>query len=400
VTDPFETDHDAAAVVRAEVLEVGLPLREPFVTSFGPTDARRVVLVKLTDADGRVGWGEAAPLDHPFYLPDTVSSAFAVIVEYALPLCLRAGAREGRGAAAAIAPIRGNTFARAGVEQAFWVLESLRAEQSLSSMLGATRDRIPVGESIGIKPSIDDTLVEVRLRLDEGYRRIKLKIAPGWDVGPVRAVREAFGPAVMLQVDANAAYAIDDAEHLAGLDEFELACIEQPLGYDDLFGHAELQRRLTTPICLDESLRSPADVRLALRIEACRNVNLKPGRVGGLAASLEIHDACVEHGVPLWCGGMLESGIGRAANIAMAGLPGFTEPADMSPASVLYHHDLVDPTYAVGTDGYIDVPAAPGLGFPVAEERIGARTLRHVELDGSGELIAMDDGPPGERSTP
>jgi O-succinylbenzoate synthase len=384
-------------VVRAEVLEVALSLREPFVTSFGPTDSRRVVLVALTDADGRTGWGEAAPLDHPFYLPDTVSSAFAVIVEYALPMCLRAGARGGREAAEDMAPIRGNTFARAGVEQAFWVLESLRAERSLSSLLGGVLNRIAVGESIGIKPSVEETLNEVWLRLDQGYRRIKLKIAPGWDVEPVGAAREAIGPSVMLQVDANAAYTTDDGEHLGQLDRFDLACIEQPLEYDDLLGHAELQRRLRTPICLDESLRSPADVRLALRIEACRNVNLKPGRVGGLTASLEVHRACVEGGVPLWCGGMLESGIGRAANIALAALPGFTEPADMSPASVLYHDDLVDPTYAVGPDGFIDVPAAPGLGFPVAEERIRERTLRRAELDGSGRLVAMHTEPPDER---
>jgi len=376
---------------RAEVLEVALPLKEPFVTSFGPTVSRHVVLVRLTDADGRVGWGEAAPLDHPFYLPDTVSSAFAVVMEYALPLCLRAEIAHPRDAAIAMGSIRGNTFARAGVEQAYWALESLRSGRRLADLLGGVRDRIAAGESLGIKASIDELLDEAALRLKEGYRRLKLKIAPGWDLGVVREVRSAFGPEVMLQVDANAAYTLQDADCLAALDEFDLACIEQPLEYDDLVGHAELQRRIETPICLDESLRSWRDVRSALRIGACRNVNLKPGRVGGIVESLRIHDLCAEQGVPLWCGGMLESGIGRAANIALASLPGFDQPADMSPAAILYEQDLVDPTYRVDPDGFIDVPAEVGLGFPVDEFRVRARTVRRAELDRWGNLRQLDE---------
>jgi O-succinylbenzoate synthase len=368
-------------IERAEVLEVALPLKEPFVTSFGPTVSRHVVLVRFTDADGRVGWGEAAPLDHPFYLPDTVSGAFAVVVEYGLPLCLGAEITRPGDAAAAMGSIRGNTFARAGVEQAYWVLEALRSSRSLADLFGGRRDRIAAGESLGIKASIDDLLEEAALRLKEGYRRIKLKIAPGWDLDVVREVRAAFGPDVMLQVDANAAYSSEDAEHLAQLDQFGLACIEQPLEYDDLMGHADLQRRLETPICLDESLRSWRDVRTALRVGACRNVNLKPGRVGGIDESLRIHRLCVEEGVSLWCGGMLESGIGRAANIALASLPGFGHPADMSPAAILFEQDLVDPTYRVDQDGFIDVPRDGGLGFPVDEERVRARTVRRAELD-------------------
>jgi O-succinylbenzoate synthase len=378
------------AIERAEVFEVALPLREPFVTSFGPTASRHVVLVRLTDAEGRIGWGEAAPLDHPFYLPDTVSGAFGVIAEYALPACLRAEIRHPGDAAAAMAPIRGNTFARAGVEQAFWVLEAVRTGRSLADLLGAGRDRIAVGESLGIKASVDDLLEEMALRLKEGYRRIKLKIAPGWDLDVVREVRSAFGLDLMLQVDANAAYTLDDAPHLAALDVFGLACIEQPLEYDDLLGHAELQRRINTPVCLDETLRSWRDVRTALRIGACRNVNLKPGRVGGIAESLRIHDLCVEQGVPLWCGGMLESGIGRAANIALAGLPGFDQPADMSPAAILYEQDLVDPTYQVDAEGFIPVPRDAGLGFPVIEQRVVAQTVRRAELDRAGNVTNLE----------
>ena len=375
----------ATPVELTEVLEVAMTVVEPFVTSFGVTSTRHVVVVRVTDAEGAVGWGEAAPLDHPYYLPDTVAGAFSTIVDYAAPLCLRAGATTGLDAADAMAPIRGNTFARAGVEAAFWALEGERSGRSLRDLVRGTRERIEVGESIGIKPSIDDTLEEVGLRLREGYRRIKLKIRPGWDLDIVLAVREAFGD-IVLQVDANGGYTLGDAEHLAKLDEFDLVCIEQPLPFDDLLGHAELQRRLATPICLDESLRSADDVRRAFRIGACRNVNLKPGRVGGITESLEIHGLCVSEGVPLWCGGMLESGIGRASNLALASLPGFTQPADMSPNPVLFAEDLIDPTYRVDPDGCIVVPTAAGLGFEASEERVRARTVRRVELDPGGNV--------------
>jgi o-succinylbenzoate synthase len=380
---------DAAPIERAWVIEVEMTLLEPFVTSFGTTATRHTVLVRLIDAAGAAAWGEAAPLDHPFYLPDTVSGAFSTIVDFALPLCLRSGAVTGRDAAAAMAPIRANTFARAGVEAAFWALEAEREGCSLRDLVGGVRDRIEVGESIGMKRSIDETLEEVELRLRVGYRRIKLKIARGWDLEVVRAVREAFGD-IALQVDANGGYAVDDAEHLAKLDRFGLVCLEQPLPFDDLLGHAELQARLDTPICLDESLRSAEDVRRAFRIGACRNVNLKPGRVGGLTESLAVHALCVDEGVPLWCGGMLESGIGRAINLALASLPGFTQAADMSPASVLFTEDLIDPTYMVEGDGCIAVPSAPGLGFHVDDQRVRARTVRRVELDGEGNVMTVD----------
>jgi o-succinylbenzoate synthase len=375
-----------APVQRAEVLEVELTMLEPFVTSFGPTQRRHVVLVRLTGADGAIGWGEAAPLDHPFYLPDTVAGAFSIIVDHALPLCVRAGASTGREAAAAMAPIRGNTFARAGVEAAFWALEAERAGVSLRDLLGGERDRVEVGESIGMKASVDQTLQEVERRVHEGYRRIKVKICRGWDVHVVRAVREAFGD-IALQVDANGGYTLDDAEQLAKLDSFGLVCIEQPLPFDDLLDHAELQARLETPICLDESLRSAEDVRRALQIDACRNVNLKSGRVGGLTESMRICQLCADEGVPLWCGGMLESGVGRAPNLALASLPAFTQPADMSPASVLFTEDLVEPTYAVDPDGCVAVPTEPGLGFLVDEARVEARTVRRVELDAGGNVL-------------
>lgn len=380
----------AAPLAAAEVREVRLPLKEPFVTGFGTTDTRRSALVHITDAEGREGWGEAAALDHPFYLPDTTSGSLAVMAEWALPLALSVGT-DPRKVARALSRIRGNTFARAGVEAAFWCLEAERRQSSLADLFagesdakdGSPRRRaIAVGESIGIHETVEGTLAEVRLRLDEGYRRIKLKIKPGWDVAVVKAVREEVGAEVMVQVDANASYSLaeEDITRLLQLDAFSLSCIEQPLGWDDVLGHAELQRRLQTPICLDESLRSVSDLRRALSLAACRNVNLKPGRVGGMAASIEIHDLCRDSSLPLWCGGMLESGIGRAFNIALASLPGFTEPADMSPAAVLYHFDLVDPTYEVAPDGSIAVPTTPGLGFPVDVDRVDDTTLRCVKV--------------------
>lgn len=379
---------DGAPIRHAEVREVTLPLLRPFVTGFGVTDTRRTVLVHLVDDAGNEGWGEGPALDHPFYLPDTTSTTFSVATDWALPLALSAGTREPRGVAESMRRIRGNTFARAAVEGAFWSLHAAGEGVSLRDLLGGAKTAAPVGESLSIAETIDETLEEVSLRLREGYQRIKLKIQPGWDVDVVAAVRAHVGPHVMLQVDANAAYTIDDADHLARLDDYELACIEQPLGWDQLLEHAELQRRIQTPVCLDESLRSYDDVRRALDNDACRNVNLKPARVGGITESLRIAELCRERAVPLWCGGMMESGIGRAGNLALCALPAFTQPADMSPASVLFEWDLVDPTYEVDADGTIAVPTQPGLGFDVRVDRVEAQTIRCAVVDPTGQPSA------------
>jgi len=374
---------ERAPVVVAEVLEVALPLMRPFVTGFGVTDTRRTVLVHLIDEAGYEGWGEAPALDHPYYLPDTTASTYLVAAEFALPLALNAPGLEPAAVAEAMSRIKGNTFARAGVEQAFWSLQAAAEGTTLSTLMGGERDRVPVGESVSIAETLDETLAEVDLRLREGYQRIKLKIRPGWDIEPVAAVRDAFGAGVMLQVDANAAYSLDDVDLLRRLDEYDLACIEQPLGWDSLLEHAELQRSLSTPVCLDETLRSFDDVRRALDIGACRNVNLKPGRVGGLTAALRIAELCRCRGVALWCGGMLESGIGRAGNLALCSVAGFNEPADMSPASVLFGWDLIDPTFEVDSEGTVAVPQETGLGFAVRLDRVAAQTLRSTVLPGN-----------------
>jgi o-succinylbenzoate synthase len=373
---------ERAPIIHAEVRQVALPLIKPFVTGFGVTATRQTVLVNLRDAEGNEGWGEGPALDHPYYLPDTTASTYRTAVDFALPLALNAGSLEPAAVAAAMSPIRGNTFARAGVEEAFWSLQAAAEGTSIRGLLGGRRDRVPVGESLSIADTIDETLEEVDLRLREGYRRIKLKIRPGWDVEPVRAVREAFGDDLFLQVDANAAYTLDHVEDLKRLDRFGLACIEQPLGWDQLLEHAELQRAIATPVCLDETLRSADDVRRALDIDACRNVNLKPGRVGGLTESLTIAELCRSRGVALWCGGMLESGIGRAGNLALCSVAGFTDPADMSPASVLFAWDLVDPTFEVGADGTVRVPDAVGLGFPVRRDRVEEQTVHRTVVLG------------------
>src|SRR3954469_20106201 len=381
-TDVTPVDDEAverAPIRVAEVLEVRLPLLRPFVTGFGVTDQRHTVLVHLVDEAGLEGWGEGPALDHPYYLPDTTAGTFTVARDYALPLALAAGPVGPVAIHDAMTRIRGNTFARAAVEAAFWSLEAGRGGVSMRELFGGALTAAPVGESLSITETVGETLDEVKLRLDEGYRRIKLKIQPGWDVDVVAAVRDLVGPDVMVQADANASYTLDDADTLARLDGFGLACIEQPLGWDQLLEHAELQKRISTPVCLDESLRSFDDVRRALDLDACRNVNLKPARVGGITESLLIAELCQERGVPLWCGGMMESGIGRAANLALCSLEAFTEPADMSPASVLFERDLVDPTYDVAPDGTIAVPTQHGLGFDVCLDRVAGQTLRRYE---------------------
>ncbi len=370
-----------------------MALKTPFVTGFGTTDTRRTVVVHLVDTDGAEGWGEAAALDHPFYLPDTTSSTFAVVAEWALPLALD-GPPEPRAVASRLAAIRGNTFARAGVEAAFWCLESVRRGVPLARLFAeqagageedrgaSARVAVEVGDSIGIHPSVAATLAAVDEALGKGYRRIKLKVKPGWDEEIVAPVRDALGSDAMLQVDANGSYTSsrEDLARLVRLDRYDLACIEQPLGWDDLEGHARLQRRIETPICLDECLRSSSDVVRALDMGACRNVNLKPGRVGGAAESFEVHRLCRDAAVPLWCGGMLESGIGRALNLAISALEGFNQPADMSPPLELYDFDLVHPTLELQSDGTIAVPVTPGLGFEVTRGRVESSTVKRAEV--------------------
>ncbi|GAB3682536.1 o-succinylbenzoate synthase [Actinocorallia lasiicapitis] len=337
-----------------ELKWVRLPLVAPFRTSFG-TETERMVLLVRAVADGAEGWGECVALSGPVYSPEYVDGAADVIRAFLAPLV-----REDPWATErAFAPVHGHPMAKSAVSSAILDLWLRRRNTSFGEFLGAVRPAVDSGVSVGIMDSIPELLDAVDGYLAEGYRRIKLKIEPGWDVAPVRAVRERH-PDILLQTDANTAYTLADARHLARMDPFDLLLIEQPLPEDDLAGHAELARRLTTPVCLDESITSARIAADAIRRGAAAIVNIKPGRVGGFLEARRIHDVCAALGVPVWCGGMLETGIGRAANVALAALPNFTLPGDTSASSRYYATDLTEPF--VLEDGRLRVPTGPGLG--------------------------------------
>jgi O-succinylbenzoate synthase len=338
---------------------VALPLVAPFRTSFGVEQDRAVLLVRAVTADAE-GWGECVAAAEPRYSSEYADGAADVLRRFLLPAAAAVEDLRPGALAQAMAFVKGHRMAKAALELA--VLDAwLRARgQPLAGYLGATRERVPAGVSVGIMDSVPELLDAVAGYLAQGYLRIKLKIEPGWDLEPVRAVRERFGVELPLQVDANAAYTLADADHLAGLDRFGLLLVEQPLAEDDLVGHAELAGRLTTPICLDESITSAKAAVDAVALGACRIVNVKAGRVGGYLEAGRLHDACRDRGVPLWCGGMLETGIGRAANVALAALPGFTLPGDTSASDRYYRQDLTAPF--VLDDGHLAVPTGPGLG--------------------------------------
>ncbi|TDD69338.1 o-succinylbenzoate synthase [Jiangella aurantiaca] len=336
-----------------------MPLVAPFRTSFGVETERDVLLVRAATPDGD-GWGECVAMSEPLYSPEYADGAADVIARFLAPRLLAAGEVGPLDVARLLEPVRGHRMAKAALETA--VLDAwLRArDESFGSYLGAVRDRVPAGVSVGIMDSIPALIDAVAGYLDQGYLRIKLKIEPGWDVEPVRAVRERFGSEVLLQVDANAAYTLADARVLAALDDFDLLLIEQPLAEDDLRQHAELARLLRTPICLDESIESAKDAADALLLGACRIINVKPGRVGGYLEARRIHDLAQAHGAAVWCGGMLETGLGRAANVALAALPGFTLPGDTSASDRYFAQDVTSPF--VLEDGHVAVPTGAGLG--------------------------------------
>jgi o-succinylbenzoate synthase len=342
-----------------ELRRVSLPLVTPFRTSFGVEQDRDVLLVRVV-TDGAEGWGECVAAAEPRYSSEYADGAADVLRRFLVPAAAAVGELHPEAIGQAMAFVKGHRMAKAALELA--VLDAwLRSrEEPLAGWLGATRDRVPAGVSVGIMDSVPELLDAVAGYLDQGYLRIKLKIEPGWDLAPVASVRERFGDGLLLQVDANAAYTLADAGHLAGLDRFGLLLVEQPLADDDLVGHAELAGRLATPVCLDESITSAKAAVDAVRIGACRIVNVKAGRVGGYPEARRLHDACAELGVPLWCGGMLETGIGRAANVALAALPGFSLPGDISASDRYYRQDLTDPF--VLEDGHLAVPRGPGIG--------------------------------------
>ena len=360
-------------VEAVELVRVTMPLVAPFRTSFGVQTERDVLLVHLLGEAGE-GWGECVAMQEPGYSSEYTDGAQHVIEHHLLPRLLgpeRLGAADLDGV---LAPVRGHRMAKAALEMAWLDLELRAAGRSLAEHLGAVRAEVDCGVSVGIASTTEELLRTVAGYLDQGYRRIKLKIEPGLDIERVRAVRAQFGPDLLLQVDANAAYTLDDADHLARLDEFNLVLIEQPLPEEQLLAHAKLARRLTTPVCLDESITSVAVAEEALEMGACRVVNIKPGRVGGYLEARRIHDVCAARGVPVWCGGMLETGVGRAANLALAALPGFTLPGDTSASNRYFHQDLTEPF--VLESGRLRVPTGPGLGVEVRRDVVDSLTTR------------------------
>ena len=366
-------------LVGIELRRIGLPLVAPFRTSFGTQTERDILLLRAVTGDAE-GWGECVAMSDPLYSSEYVDAVADVLRRFLVPALAARGELTASDVAPALAPFKGHRMAKAAVEMAVLDAELRASGRSFARELGAVHDRVPCGVSVGIASSIPALLDEVGGYLDDGYLRIKLKIEPGWDVEPVRAVRERFGDDVLLQVDANTAYTVADARHLARLDPFELLLIEQPLDEEDILGHVELARQLRTPICLDESIVSARSAAAAISLGACSIVNVKPGRVGGYLEARRIHDTCQAHGVPVWCGGMLETGLGRAANVALAALPGFTLPGDTSASGRYYREDVTDPF--VLSDGHLAVPAGPGLGVEPRPDRL-------AEITTSTEWLAI-----------
>jgi O-succinylbenzoate synthase len=361
-----------------ELRLIRLPLVRYFETSFGRMDERACVLVRV-DGDGATGWGECVADAHPFYSAETVRTAWHVLGDYLVPVVLGRRFSHAREVFAAMAQVRGHNMAKASLEMAAWDLQARLEGVPLSRLLGGTRARIASGVSIGIQESLDELGERVAIERAAGYQRVKIKIKPGWDIEPVAYLRNRFGE-IPLMVDANAAYTLADAEHLRQLDQFGLMMIEQPLDYDDIRDHAALQSQLSTPICLDESIDSVNRAAEAIALRACRIVNIKSGRVGGHAMSIVLHDLCAANGVPVWHGGMLETGIGRAHNLHLASLPGFTLPGDIAASRRYYEPDVIEPPIDVAHDGTIPIPTAPGIGVSIVEDRIVRLTEEVLRL--------------------
>ncbi len=372
-------------VDRLILREIRLPLREPFEISSGVTTTRRIVVLELRHPDGISGWSECVAPEEPFYCPEWTETAWLAISQWIAPRVL--GRQFGRPEE--LYPLleqafRGHPMAKASVEMGFWELFSRLCGEPLAQVLQGTRTRVPVGISLGIQSTPEALVERAREALGRGYRKVKIKIRPGADFPFVSAVREAMGPAAPLAVDANSAFSLADAAVLARLDDLGLMMIEQPLHHRDLVRHAELQRRLRTPICLDESIDSPDRAEDMLTLGSGRIINVKPGRVGGFVASMAIHDRCQRAGVPVWAGGMLESGIGRAHNVALASLPNFQLPGDLSPSARYWERDIVRPEWTMDDDGMVNVPfELPGMGVEVDLDRVEELTVRKEVLESS-----------------
>jgi O-succinylbenzoate synthase len=358
--------------------ELRMKLVAPFETSMERTEVRRILIVEA-NVDGTTGWGECVAGEAPWYSPETTKTAWHVLRDHLWPLL------KGREFAAAtevwdlLGHVRGHNMAKGSLEAAIWDAEAKQKSVPLSKLLGGTREEIACGVSIGIKDSLDELAAAVKKELAAGYQRIKIKIKPGKDLEPVRRLRQDF-PRIKLMVDANSAYTLGDWPMLKQLEGFYLMMIEQPLGWDDLYSHIELQKKMDTPICLDECIHTEEQARAAVELGACKIINIKLGRVGGYTVARRIHDLCQKHGIPVWCGGMLESGIGRAHNIALSTLPNFILPGDVTASKRYWEEDIIEPEVTVSAQGTIRVPPGPGIGFEPRLDRIEKLAVRSERL--------------------
>jgi O-succinylbenzoate synthase len=362
--------------------EIGMRLKAPFETSFGVTQQRRIVLVEMV-ADGVTGWGEVTTGEAPFYNYETTDTAWMIISEFVVPLVVGKQFAAASEIPDVLTRIRGHQMAKAAVENALWDIEAQQKKVPLAKLVGGTRDEIACGVSLGIRENPLSLIHKVEEELSKGYRRVKMKIKPGKDLEFVAAVRKQF-PRALLSVDANSAYSLDDADHLRKFDEYDLLMMEQPLQWDDIYSHAKLQRQLKTAICLDECINHATHAEAAIESGACRIINIKLGRVGGHTEARRVHDVCARHSIPVWCGGMLESGVGRAHNVAMSTLPNFTLPGDVSASQRYWDEDIIEPEVEVSPRGMIRVSDRPGLGYAVKRDFVEQLTVRkktwHAEV--------------------
>lgn len=357
-----------------------MKLKTPFETSFGRIETRDCVLVEVF-SEGLVGYGECVADRDPGYAYETVGTAWHILSDFLIPSILRKEVSDGADFQRRVSKVRGHQMAKTGLEMALWDLQGKREGRSLRELLGGVRKQVEVGVSVGIQPSVEALLGVVEEYLAEGYGRIEIKIKPGRDVAESETLRRRY-PGLRLQVDANSAYTLESAQALRPLDELGLLLIEQPLAEDDLWDHSQLQKAFSTPLCLDESITSRRQARHALEMDACRIVNIKAGRVGGLQEAVAIHDLCEAQGVAVWCGGMLETGVGRAANLALASLPGFTLPGDISASARYYEEDITEEQFTLNTDSTIDVPERAGLGVTIHQTALQRATLKSLSLPG------------------
>ncbi len=358
--------------------ELHMPLVRPFQTSFGITKNRRILLVEVR-SEGLTGWGECTAGERPHFSSESTDTAWQVIIDELGPILAGAHPDHGGNCPKLFDIVRGHPMAKAALENAIWDVEAQREGISLSKLIGGVREKVPCGVSLGIQKSIPELMDIIERELASGYQRIKLKCKPGWDIEVFEKVRNQW-PDILLSCDANSAYKLRDADHLVTFDQFDLLMVEQPLWHDDFYYHSMLQKRMNTPICLDESIRNRRDALAAIEMESCKIINIKLGRVGGFSEAIAVHNAAQERGIPVWCGGMLEAGIGRAHNIALSTLENFRLPGDVSASARYWTEDVIEPEVTVTSEGEIIVPDSPGRGYEVRTDLVDKLTVRKEEI--------------------